>query len=241
MTYPGYGPPPPHWGAAPPQPRNGLGTAGLTLGIIALVFSFIPLIGVIAWPLAIVGLILGICGISRASKQIANNRGVAIGGVICSVFALVVCTVWVAGLSAASTARNNTPTAAAGSLSGVDQVPARAANPPAATAPEPTRADPTVIKVKKMGDDFEANQVAAEKKWGGQYVQFTAPVGNITSSSVSFTDATSKFSFTQVSCRFKDESAVLNLAKGKPATVRGIVGDDQFLGVISLDQCEIVG
>lgn len=34
---------------------------------------------------------------------------------------------------------------------------------------------------------------------------------------------------------------MLNLAKEKPATVRGIVGDDQFLGVISLDRCEIVG
>ena len=59
-----------------------------------------------------------------------------------------------------------------------------------------------------MGDDFEANQLAAEKKWGGQYVQFTAPVGNINSYSVSFTDVTTKFSFTQVSCRFEDESGM---------------------------------
>ena len=149
--------------------------------------------------------------------------------------------VWVAGLTAASTARDAaTPTAAAGSMSSVAQVPADAAAPPA-PAPEPVRADPTVIKVKKMGDDFEANQLAAEKKWGGQYVQFTAPVGNINSYSVSFTDVTTKFSFTQVSCRFEDESAVLNLAKDKPATVRGIVDDDQLLGVIGLNQCEIVG
>lgn len=195
MSYPGYGPPPPHWGAAPPRPRNGLGTAGLTLGIIALVFSFIPIIGVIAWPLSIIGLILGIVGMSRASKRIADNRGVAIGGVVCSAIALVVCMVWVAGLSVAGTARSTAaPAAAAGSTSSIDQ----------ATGPEPARADPTVITVTTMGDDFEANQVAAEKKWGGQYVQFTAPVGNITSSTVTFTDVTTKFSFTQVSCRFAD-------------------------------------
>lgn len=101
-------------------------------------------------------------------------------------------------------------------------------------------AAPTVISLKTMGDDFERNQVAAEKKWGGQYVQFTAPVGNINSSSVSFTDATSKFSFTQVSCRVANESAVLSLVKGQNATVRGMVGGDQLLGVISLDEGEVL-
>jgi hypothetical protein len=136
---------------------------------------------------------------------------------------------------------NSAPTTSAvsaGAVSSVTQVPAVAAPP--TPAPEPSRPDPTVIKVKQMGDDFEANQLAAEKKWGGQYVQFTAPVGNINSFSVSFQDVTTKFSFTQVSCRFEDESAVLNLAKDKPATVRGIVGEDQLLGVISLNECEIV-
>lgn len=134
---------------------------------------------------------------------------------------------------------NSTPsgtTPAPTALPTVQQAPAAVSAQPA-----PARPDPTVIKVKQMGDDFEANQLAAERKWGGQYVQFTAPVGNINSYSVSFTDVTTKFSFTQVSCRFQDENAVLNLAKDKPATVRGVVGDDQLLGVISLEDCEIVG
>jgi len=45
---------------------------------------------------------------------------------------------------------------------------------------------------------------------------------------------TSKWSFTQVSCQIEDENEMLSLAKGKPTTVRGIVDDDQLLGVIGL-------
>jgi hypothetical protein len=74
-----------------------------------------------------------------------------------------------------------------------------------------------------------------------KYIQFTASVSNINSSGITFGDVTSKFSFTQVSCHLEDENAVLCLAKGKPATVRGIVDDDQLLGVIRLNQCEVVG
>lgn len=99
---------------------------------------------------------------------------------------------------------------------------------------------PVVIRVTSMGDDFEANQIAAERKWGGQFIQFTAPVSNINSYGVSFGNVTSKFSFTQVSCDLKDEDVLATLTKGKPATVRGVVGKDQILGVISLKQCQVV-
>ena len=52
------------------QPSNGLGTAGFVVGLIGLVLSFIPLIGVVAWPLVILGIIFSAIGISKASKTI---------------------------------------------------------------------------------------------------------------------------------------------------------------------------
>jgi hypothetical protein len=141
-----------------------------------------------------------------------------------------------------------------GTLGGIGSTPSGTATAPAsATAtyayvnpgsvqPVPAQAaPPTVISATQMGDDFERNQIAAEKKWGGRYVQFTSAATNINSSGVSFGRVTSQFSFTQISCRVKDESSVLDLAKGKPATVRGIVDGDQLLGVIGLNECEIVG
>jgi hypothetical protein len=224
----------------PPSPPagNGLGTAGLVLGIVGLVFAFIPIVGLIAWPLVIIGLILGILGVLRANRGQATNRGAAIGGVACSALGLVVCFAWAAMFAAAIPATPTTTSAAgAGPSSGTQQRQAPASAAPAAIQ----QTTPTVIQVQQMGDDFEANQVAAEKKWGGKYIQFTASVSNINSSGITFGDVTSKFSFTQVSCDLEDENAVLNLAKGKPATVRGIVDADQLLGVISINQCEVVG
>jgi hypothetical protein len=90
--------------AAPPEyrpvaPRNGLGTAGFVLGLIGLVFSFVPIVGVVAWPLVILGLIFSAIGFSRARSGAATNKGLAIAGVVMSVIGLIMCIVWVAGTS----------------------------------------------------------------------------------------------------------------------------------------------
>lgn len=86
---------------SPPQqtamnPSNGLGTAGFVVGLIGLVFSFIPLIGVIAWPLVILGIIFSSIGVSKAAKGRATNKGLAIAGLVVSIVGLVVCILWVA-------------------------------------------------------------------------------------------------------------------------------------------------
>ncbi|MBE1463655.1 DUF4190 domain-containing protein [Kibdelosporangium phytohabitans] len=94
---------PPHQQQAGPhgvaQPQNGLGVAGFVLGIVGLVFSFIPIIGVIAWPLVIIGVVLSGVGISKAKKGEANNLGLAVAGLVTSVVGLVLCIAWVSALS----------------------------------------------------------------------------------------------------------------------------------------------
>jgi heme/copper-type cytochrome/quinol oxidase subunit 2 len=82
-------------------PRNGLGTAGFVLGLVGLLFSFIPFVGVVAWPLVIVGLVLSIIGIVRASSGKATNRGLAITGAILSVIGLVICIVYASAFTKA--------------------------------------------------------------------------------------------------------------------------------------------
>lgn len=94
--YPGL---PPHATAAP---RNGLGTAGFVLGLLALLFSFIPIIGVIAWPLGIVGLVLGVIGIIRARNGLADNQGMAITGTALAGVGLLVCVAWLGVLGTAA-------------------------------------------------------------------------------------------------------------------------------------------
>ena len=104
-----YAPMPPT--QAQPQRKNGLGTAGFVLGLVGLVFAFIPIIGVIAWPLTILGLIFGVIGITRANRGQADNKGMAIAGVVLSAVGLLICVIWTAVFSKAVT--DNVPTPAA--------------------------------------------------------------------------------------------------------------------------------
>jgi hypothetical protein len=85
--------------AAPP--RNGLGTAGFVLGLVGLVFSPIPFVGVVAWPLVVLGLVLSAVGVARVRAGKATNKGLSIAGVVVSVLGLVVSILWVVVLGKA--------------------------------------------------------------------------------------------------------------------------------------------
>ncbi|MBO4236991.1 DUF4190 domain-containing protein [Pseudonocardia alni] len=121
MTYPQspYPPGPHQPGWPPPQPpRNGMGTAALVLGILGALFSLIPIVGVIAWPMVLIGLALGIAGVLRAQAGRADNKGVAIAGTVLSAFGLVFCLIYtVAFASAVSGSSTGTATASGGSAS----------------------------------------------------------------------------------------------------------------------------
>ncbi|MGW0817159.1 DUF4190 domain-containing protein [Streptomyces viridiviolaceus] len=68
------------WPGMAPMPSNGLGTAGLVLGIIAAV-------GFCLWPLAIIvgilGVVFGAIGRGKARRGEATNPGQALAGIIC--------------------------------------------------------------------------------------------------------------------------------------------------------------
>ena len=99
---------------------------------------------------------------------------------------------------------------------------------------------PEIVTAQQIADDFDGNQVAAEKNWSGKFVQFTATVSNITDSGLSFTNIGSKqFSMTQMSCQVKDPQQLLSLKNGESITVKGIIGK-QTIGVIDMSDCEVV-
>ncbi|MBB4688616.1 DUF4190 domain-containing protein [Amycolatopsis jiangsuensis] len=80
----------------PTPPKNGLGTAGFVLGLLGLIFSFIPIIGVVAWPLVILGIVFAAVGLTRIRAGKATNKGMAIAGLVLSVLGLVIAIVWTA-------------------------------------------------------------------------------------------------------------------------------------------------
>jgi hypothetical protein len=66
--------------AAPPS--NGLAVASLVLGIVAVLFFWMPFLG---WVPVVLGLVLGCVALSRP-----YGRGMAIAGIVCSGVALAV-------------------------------------------------------------------------------------------------------------------------------------------------------
>ncbi|GAA1216421.1 DUF4190 domain-containing protein [Prauserella alba] len=70
------------------EARNGLGITGFVLGLVGLLFSWIPFIGVIAWPLVVLGLIFSILGLLRVKNLKATNKGMSIAGLVVSVLGL---------------------------------------------------------------------------------------------------------------------------------------------------------
>lgn len=87
-------------GQYPLQPQgNGLAVASLVLGILSILFVWIPIVGLVSWVLAPVGLVLGLVGLSRP-----GGRGMAIAGSICSGVGLLGCIAWVVLLGVAASA-----------------------------------------------------------------------------------------------------------------------------------------
>ncbi|HEY0013463.1 MAG TPA: hypothetical protein VGB79_11515 [Allosphingosinicella sp.] len=81
----------------PQANTNTMGTAAMVLGIIALVLSFIPVIGMISWILAPLAIIFGIIGLNRVGVP----KGGAIAGLATGGVALVICLLWALAFGAA--------------------------------------------------------------------------------------------------------------------------------------------
>jgi hypothetical protein len=74
---------------------KGLGTAGMIIGIVALVWSIIPLLGAGAWWLALVGLILSIVAFFMAKNGGNPKRGAMLAGIIMNVVAIALAAFWI--------------------------------------------------------------------------------------------------------------------------------------------------
>lgn len=93
----------------PSTPDNGLGTAGMVVGIVAACFAFIPIIGMIAFVLAPLAIVLGIIGYrrTRGPQPTATNSVPAGFGIGLGVFALAVSFLWLVLFSAAVVSVDN--------------------------------------------------------------------------------------------------------------------------------------
>lgn len=72
---------------------KGLGVAGLVIGIVAIILSFVPCIGMWAIVPGIVGIILSAISMKQAGP--GGSKGMAIGGLITSVVAVLIACYWI--------------------------------------------------------------------------------------------------------------------------------------------------
>jgi len=83
-----------------------MGVASLVLGIVSIVFCWIPCVGNLCCIPALIGIILGACGIGVAKKHNGEGKGVAIAGFVLSIIAFIFSIFWILvfGAAAASAA-----------------------------------------------------------------------------------------------------------------------------------------
>ena len=74
--------------------HNRLGITGFVLGIVGLVFGPLPVVGLLAWLLVVLGLIFAGVGYARARGGYATNPGISVAGLILSGVGLGMCVVW---------------------------------------------------------------------------------------------------------------------------------------------------
>jgi hypothetical protein len=93
---------PPYFPVAPAPVivmRNNAAVVGATLGSVALFLSVIPLIGIVAWVLAPLGLLTSGAGLMVGISRQAGRVG-AVYGLVTSGVALIICFAWLALLLA---------------------------------------------------------------------------------------------------------------------------------------------
>jgi hypothetical protein len=69
--------------------RNGIGTAALVVGVVSLVLAVLVIFAPLAALLGLIGTGLGIAGLMRANRGMADNRGQAAAGLITALLGLV--------------------------------------------------------------------------------------------------------------------------------------------------------
>ena len=83
-----------------PQPTNGMAIASLVLGIVSVLFVWIPIVGILGTLMAVIGLVLGVLALRQPS-----GRGLAIGGLVCAGVSMLITAIYVFGFMALIAAR----------------------------------------------------------------------------------------------------------------------------------------
>ncbi|MDQ4116576.1 MAG: hypothetical protein M3235_06385 [Actinomycetota bacterium] len=94
------------------------GRLALLAGVVGLGLAVVPIIATVAWPLSMLGLVLGVVGLRRVRSGSARNSVTAVTGVVLSAAGLALCAAWLstfamAGIGTAAVGTDQGPVPAA--------------------------------------------------------------------------------------------------------------------------------
>lgn len=90
--------------STPPVRGNAFGITALVLGIVAVVFSFIPVMGMAAFILGPLAVLFGIVGVTRKFSK----KGAAVAGLVLGILSVVIAAIWLAVVGAAVSSADQT-------------------------------------------------------------------------------------------------------------------------------------
>jgi len=181
--------------------HNSLGKASGIIGILALIFSFIPIVGFVSWILGPLAILFGFIALRK------KPRSMAIVGLITGAIALVICFWWI------------TATESVGQAMGADTF--------NTTGETRDLSDAPIVEttVRGLWNDLESNKVAAGQKYGGSRIQFNAEKiadfgGDVDNPSLQFIGKSEQFMNRFVSASFEkaDGEMIGKMSKGSPVS-----------------------
>lgn len=128
--------------------HNSLGKAAFVVGLVALIFSFIPIIGFVSWLLAPLAILFGLIALRRPPKSLA------VAGIITGAIALLICFAWINAVRSVGQAMKADTFNTKGETTDQSAAPVMDAT------------------VKGLWKDLEDNKVAAGRKYGGHRLMF---------------------------------------------------------------------
>jgi hypothetical protein len=159
----------------PPKGANVCGIVALILGVVGLIVSLIPCVGVIGVPIAAIGLVLGIIGMSTAGQT--TGRGLPIAGTCVSLAGLLIGGAWLlffVYMGKRGQERVEVLQKEMEQQAQVAQEQARVAEEDRKKAEKELRDGPALtVTAEKLYSDYETNALSADAKYKGKVVEVT--------------------------------------------------------------------
>lgn len=122
--------------------------------------------------------------------------------------------------------------------------PSKTPAPTKTPIPTPTPTPILTVSITQLKQEYDANQIAADQQYKGQMMRVTgATIENISrdifgSPYVSL-GVNGGFDFWSLICRFKDENAVVELARGQRVAIQG-TNEGMSLGSVEFKDCILI-